>query len=115
MLNRCLNGLTQNQNEAINGALWSICPKTRFCERKTIESVICEAINKFNTGSKSTAELITSFNISPGNNMLHQLEKEITRRIKADARKIVGKARVQRQKLRSSKKKNIDSTNYIPR
>ena len=46
--------------------------------------------------------------------MLHQLEKEDTRRIKAAARKVVGKARVQRQKLRSMKKAKIDSTNYIP-
>ena len=31
LLNRCLQGLTQNQNEAINGLLWSKCPKTKFC------------------------------------------------------------------------------------
>ena len=31
ILSRCLKGLTQNQNEAINGILWSICPKTKFC------------------------------------------------------------------------------------
>ena len=32
ILSRCLKGLSQNQNEAINGILWSICPKTKFCD-----------------------------------------------------------------------------------
>ena len=27
LLNRCLLGLTQNQNEALTGVLWSKCPK----------------------------------------------------------------------------------------
>jgi hypothetical protein len=31
LLNRCLKGMTQNQNEAANGMLWSRCPKTKFC------------------------------------------------------------------------------------
>ena len=31
LLNRCLKGITQNQNEAANGILWSKCPKTKFC------------------------------------------------------------------------------------
>lgn len=30
LLDRCLQGLTQNQNESLNGLVWSICPKTRF-------------------------------------------------------------------------------------
>jgi hypothetical protein len=31
LLIRCLKGITQNQNEAANGILWSKCPKTKFC------------------------------------------------------------------------------------
>ena len=31
LLSRCLMGLTQNQNESINGILWSQIPKTMFC------------------------------------------------------------------------------------
>jgi len=30
LLDRCLQGLTQNQDESLNGLVWSICPKTRF-------------------------------------------------------------------------------------
>ena len=36
ILRRCLKGLTQNQNEAINGMLWSVCPKTKFCGRSKV-------------------------------------------------------------------------------
>jgi hypothetical protein len=33
LLTRCLKGMTQNQNEAANGVLWSKCPKTRCCQQ----------------------------------------------------------------------------------
>jgi len=33
LLSCCLKGLTQNQNEALNGVLWSKCPKTKFAGR----------------------------------------------------------------------------------
>ena len=31
LLERCLLGLIQNQNESINGMLWAQCPKNVFC------------------------------------------------------------------------------------
>ena len=31
LLQRCLKGLTQNQNESLNNMLWSICSKRTFC------------------------------------------------------------------------------------
>ena len=30
LLQRCLKGLTQNQNESLNGSLWLRCPKVRL-------------------------------------------------------------------------------------
>ena len=36
LLNRCLRGMTQNQNESINGVLWGRCPKLNFVEDKRL-------------------------------------------------------------------------------
>ena len=107
-MNRCLQGLTQNQNESLNGVLWSICPKNIFCRWKTVESAAREAINQFNVSALASAELLSSLSINPGSNMMHEIGKENTRRINAAAKKVTGKARVNRQRLRSKKKNKIE-------
>ena len=114
LLNRCLKGLTQNQNESLNGLLWSICPKIRFCGKEKLESCVCEAVNRFNTGAHSSAELLEMLQINPGRHMLEELTKEDSSRVKVAERKVSGHARVQRQKLRSRKKKNVDTISYNP-
>ena len=38
LLSRCLKGMTQNQNEAANGILWSKCPKTKFCGARRVRT-----------------------------------------------------------------------------
>ena len=41
LLERCLKGLTQNQNESINAMLWKRCPKTNFCGKRRVRSGCC--------------------------------------------------------------------------
>eukprot|EP00794_Sanderia_malayensis_P001640 gene1640-1818_t len=50
LLLRCLMGKTQNQNEALHGTLWKICPKTIFCGKRRINIATCQAFSKFNAG-----------------------------------------------------------------
>ena len=50
LLQRCLMGLTPNQNEAINGIIWANCPKTSFFRRQEVEIVVCEKVCYFNSG-----------------------------------------------------------------
>ena len=115
LLNRCLQGLTQNQNESINGFLWGICPKTRFCGRKRLEAAVCETINRFNTGSQSSAELLEMIGVNPGESMIQQLQRENVTRIKAAERKCAGFQRIQRQRLRPKKKASkTKKPNYMP-
>ena len=40
LLNRCLRGLTQNQNEALNGVLWSKCPKYKFAGKRKVNLAV---------------------------------------------------------------------------
>ena len=55
LLNRCLKGITQNQNEAANGILWSKCSKTKFCGARRVGIAACATIAAFNTGAASQA------------------------------------------------------------
>ena len=36
LLKRCLLGLTQNQNESLNGTLWTLIPKTLFLGKRQV-------------------------------------------------------------------------------
>ena len=57
LLNRCLRGMTQNQNESVNGVLWGQCLKTKFCGRKKVELAVSETVCEFNTGAYSKVSL----------------------------------------------------------
>ena len=56
LLSRCLNGLTQNQNESVNGDLWNRCLKTMFCGKVKVELALAETICHFNTGAGAGAD-----------------------------------------------------------
>ena len=114
LLNRCLQGLTQNQNEAANHLLWSKCPKTKFCGRQKILPAVSETIGEFNTGAASKAMVLKSSGVAPHHNMLSALRNADKIRIKKAAIKISEKARHARRKLRAKRKSKVtDKISYM--
>ena len=105
ILGRCLKGLTQNQNEAINGMLWSVYPKTKFCGRSKVLLAVTDTVLKFNSGSGNKLPLLNSFGISPSRNMVQQLYQEDYLRIKNAESKVNIVNRIARRKLRAKKHK----------
>jgi len=103
LLNRCLLGLTQNQNECINGLLWSRVPKSAFCGKRRIEIAVCETVCVANTGAASKGLLMEKLGISPGYNMLKGLRIEDSRRLQGAARKVSQEYRAKRKQLRLSR------------
>ena len=104
LLDRCLMGLTQNQNESINSILWSKCPKRKFCGRHKLVLGAAETVCHFNTGCASVAELLQECNVAVGSNSRHILESIDHKRIRQAAKKISMKARLLRRKKRAEKK-----------
>ena len=51
LLNRCVRGMTQNENGSVNGVLWRRCRKTKFCGRQKVELALSETVCEFNTGA----------------------------------------------------------------
>ena len=105
ILGRCLKGLTQNQNKAINEMLWSVCPKTTFCGCSKVLLAVANTVLKFNSGSGNKVTLFNSFGISAGRNMVHQLYQEDCLRIKNEESKVNIVNRIARRKLRAKKHK----------
>ena len=76
LLSRCLKGMTQNQNEAANGMLWSQCPKIKFCGARRVCIAVCETIGLFNTDAGSLAEVMGMCGITPGANTMKALRQQ---------------------------------------
>ena len=108
LLSRCLEGLTQNQNESVNGMLWSKCSKNKFCGVRQVRTAVCETIGVFNTGAASNAGMFDKCGIHPGASLMQVLRKEDSVRVQDTARKVSIKYRQQRQKLRWKRKSKAD-------
>ena len=111
-LSRCLKGITQNQNEAANGILWSKCPKTKFCGARRVRIAACATIAAFNTGAASQAVILQLCGVTPGIQTMRGLRKQDATRMRNVAKKVSEKYGKRRQKLRAKKKDKLDRESY---
>ena len=104
LLSRCLLGLTQNQNESLNGWLWSLVPKTTFCGKRWIVIAVCEAICVSNTGAASNCMLFERLGIEHGENTLWAMRQEDQARLQNASHKVSEKYRISRKRLKFQKR-----------
>ena len=57
-LKRCIQSLTQNQNESVNNILWTLCTKRTFCDAKThvLQNCSCDPKVKMLTSLRKENE-----------------------------------------------------------
>ena len=117
LLKRCLLGVTQNQNEALHGILWKICPKTTFCGKRKIIIAACKALCQFNQGSSTLVEMMKLCKLKPGVNTIRALREADNRRLKSTSIKVSLKYKKRHQQLRARKHKGAEKSNensYVP-
>ena len=112
LLGRCLLGVTQNQKESLNGRLWSLVPKTRFCGKRRVISGVCEAICVSNTGAATSSLLVERLGIEPGENTLRALRQEDRARLYNATQKISEQyqKRIKRLKFQKTLKRDNNTT-----
>ncbi|GFW85882.1 uncharacterized protein TNCV_1623261 [Trichonephila clavipes] len=64
LLQKCLGGKTQNNNESINSLIWKLCPKTLGCGRKIVDISTNEAIVIFNDGNQGRLKIMQSLGLT---------------------------------------------------
>ncbi|GFV62905.1 uncharacterized protein TNCV_3719111 [Trichonephila clavipes] len=64
LLQKCLGGKTQNNNESINSLIWKLCPKTLGCGRKIVDISTNEAIVIFNDGNQGRLKILQSLGLT---------------------------------------------------
>ena len=91
ILSACKRGLTQNQNESINGILWSKCPKRLFCGKARLTISVCETITYYNEGALSRKIFMSELNLNSSVNTTLGLRKQNTTRIRHAKKKTTEK------------------------
>ena len=92
LLEKCLHGKTQNQNESFNSMIWDRIPKTRYVSLTELELGVYDAVANFNIGKKASVLIYEKINLIPGKFTLQVCDK------------------ISRKRLLTSKYKEIDST-----
>ena len=65
LLQKCLHGKTENNDESLNGLIWKRCPKDVFVGCVTLELVVASAVIPFNDGLSGIIEVFSKLNIKP--------------------------------------------------
>ena len=104
LLQRCIGGFTQNNNESLNALIWSFAPKRVFSGAKTVKIVSYLAESIFNEGYKSLLKMMHIMNIKIEPNAVALCtEMDDARILIADARSFEAskEERVERRVMRA--------------
>ncbi len=66
LLNKCLHGKTQNQNESFNSTIWKRVPKDIFIGAKTFNMGVNDAVAHFNDGNIATLNIYDEMGLDQG-------------------------------------------------
>lgn len=81
LLRKCLRGATQNRNEAWNGMLWGMCPKTKFVGSEVVQLSAALSYMRFNHSSCMYGKVLEEMAMKCGKHTLCALQKIDDRRI----------------------------------
>ena len=66
LLERCLDGKKQNQNESLNGMIWEHVPKDTFIGSEALQLGVYDAVAHFNSGNQAGLNILSQAGIEPG-------------------------------------------------
>jgi hypothetical protein len=72
LLEKCLHGKTQNQNESYNSLIWERLPKTTYVSLTQLRFGSYDAVAHFNIGKKSSVLIFEKLQMIPGRYMTKQ-------------------------------------------
>ena len=75
LLEQCLHGKTQNQNESLNKMIWERAPKETFIGSQGIETAMYDVVANFNIGATASSRVLRYLGIEPGKHTLDGCKK----------------------------------------
>ena len=120
LLEKCLHGKTQNQDESFNGMVWDRIPKSTYVARNQLELGTYDAVANFNIGRKATLLTFQDLGINPGKYTTAGCKTMNSRRLFHAGYKNSKESNDRRKAIRGQKKKKEDTaigkegTSYSP-
>ena len=108
LLRKCLHGLTQNVNEALNQIIWTKIPKSIFVGKHLLEMGVHSAIIEYNDGATCVGKVLKLLGVEAGYFYEKATIKRNTKRIINSRRKSSEKGIARRKSLRTIKKGFLD-------
>ena len=103
LLEKCVLGATQNQNESFNSIVWTRCPKTRFCSVEIVEITVNLAAITFNHGLEGLSPLFVKlFGFPPRGFTASYLASSDSKRIRKSVQKAEHTGQKRRKVMRSA-------------
>ena len=81
LLEKCLDGKTQNQNESLNGMIWERVPKDVFIGFEAMQLGVYHAVANFNIGGQASVNILSEVGMEPGEFCLDASRKEDNLRV----------------------------------
>lgn len=81
LLQRCVGGYTQNNNESYNQNIWKLAPKTTFGSLRIVEIAAYVTASVFNDGSDSYLRVMDLLGIQVGRNAYQYCQEEDSNRL----------------------------------
>lgn len=120
LLEKCLQGYTQNQNEALNKEIWSLCPKTVHVGARTIRTAVALAVVICNNGWTGIERIAQRLNL-PTARWLRKLAISLdSERVKGAQYRALPKTKQSRKIARRQRKKRneviktAEGETYLP-
>ena len=104
LLQSVLEGLSQNNNEALNHLVWDISPKELFGGPETVLTACAIAVCLFNGGARTIQTMLRGLNLAVGEHCMSGLTAIDKQRLYAAAEKSSEATKLQRQIRRSQRK-----------
>ena len=103
LLEKCVLGATQNQNESFNNIVWSRCPKTRFCSVEVVEIAVNLAAITFNHGLEGLSPLFEKlFGVPPRGFTANYIASSDSKRVRKSVQKVEQTGQKRRKLMRSA-------------
>lgn len=109
LLERCVGGFTQNNNESLNQLIWKIAPKKLSGSVEIVEIAAHVASSVFNEGNKAYLSFLNGLGLSVGPSAQHWACMENSARINNADKKASEQSKEGRMKQRQEKKDAVEN------
>ena len=99
LLKKCLSGKTSNINESIHSVVWNICPKNRWCCKRTVETAVALCVTRYNKGASSVLDVLLELRLISSANVDNYVDGTDMKRVQKSSLKCTAKAQQRREAI----------------